>query len=835
MQNLKDAAILYLNKGINCIATGSTKRAIMAWKKYQTTLIAIDEIEEQFNNINTKGLAVICGSISGGLEVIDLDLKYDLTGTLYDRLIEECPKLKDLYTIKTKSGGYHFYYYCEQIEGNKKLANRYPTEDELKANPHEKEIVLIETRGEGGYVIAPPTNDYTLVSGKEITFVNIDEREAILAACRSFNEVIHIVEKPKHQTSNVGSFSKEPWTDYNERSNPVELLERHGWQVVSVKGDRTIFKRPGKTDSKSSGDYHHGLKLFKVFTTSSEFEPNKGYSPYAIYTLLEHKGNYSESAKQLIKDGYGESSKTFDKKILNKVNRSLGSGYSKEKVIEQLMVENSIPKNLAETTVNDIIENNGEQILTFWEIIETKHGKEIHINRTMFIDFLFKSGYHLYFYDEGSNIFRFVRQQNGFVSEATSESMKKFIKSYIQDLPPKFDSITPNDLLEVVLRGGDTYFGKGLLEFLDRSRIDLLKDDANTAYFPFKNGVVKVDKNGSKLLSYGDVGKVIWQSQVIDANIDVDMDFDFQLCEFYKFMTKICGEDEDKLAYLISIIGYLLHRYKDPSRPYAVVFAEETEDEKKGGGTGKGIVVKALSYMSNIERVDGKNFKLDKNFAFQRVGLDTKIVAIEDVRKNVDFEGFYSIITEGITVEKKNKDELFIPYKDSPKVLFTTNYTIPSMGNHAKRRQRVFEFSNYFSSNFTPMDLFGHKLFDDWDADEFNRFYNLMFTCVSFYLNSGVLNFSDGEKMKRKHIKLNFGEEFMDWFDEEKDKKFSSFQNFKDLYDGFLKQNDYDKKDYSSKRFKKAIEESCEKFDYELVTERDKQSRLIVMRIEKRV
>ena len=59
------------------------------------------------------------------------------------------------------------------------------------------------------------------------------------------------------------------------------------------------------------------------------------------------------------------------------------------------------------------------------------------------------------------------------------------------------------------------------------------------------------------------------------------------------------------------------------------------------------------------------------------VGLDTKVVAIEDVRKNVDFEGFYSIITEGITVEKKNKDELFIPYKDSPKILFTTNYTIP--------------------------------------------------------------------------------------------------------------------------------------------------------------
>jgi len=274
------------------------------------------------------------------------------------------------------------------------------------------------------------------------------------------------------------------------------------------------------------------------------------------------------------------------------------------------------------------------------------------------------------------------------------------------------------------------------------------------------------------------------------------------------------------------LVGYLLHRYKDPSRPWAVVLAEETEDEKNGGGTGKGILVKALSFMANVERVDGKNFKLDKNFAFQRVGLDTKIVAIEDVRKNVDFEGFYSIITEGITVEKKNKDELFIPYKDSPKILFTTNYTIPSIGNHAKRRQRVFEFSNFFNSSYTPADLFNHKLFDDWDLDEWNRFYNLMFTCVAFYFGEGVKEQENGNKLKRKHIKLNFGEEFLEWFDEQKELLFENHKPFRELYTSFLQVNDFDKKDYSQKRFKKALEEACEKFDYKLDGRKNQQSRL---------
>jgi hypothetical protein len=292
----------------------------------------------------------------------------------------------------------------------------------------------------------------------------------------------------------------------------------------------------------------------------------------------------------------------------------------------------------------------------------------------------------------------------------------------------------------------------------------------------------------------------------------------------------VAGQDQEGTEFLLSLVGYLLHKFKDPAKPFSVILAEETEDEKNGGGTGKGILVKALSYMSNIERVDGKNFKLDKNFAFQRVGLDTRIIAIEDVRKNVDFEGFYSIITEGVTVEKKNKDELFIPYVDSPKILFTTNYTIPSTGNHAKRRQRVFEFTNAFSSSYTPLDYFGHKLFDDWDTDEWNRFYNLMFIAVAFYLKNGVKDVKMGEKLKRKHIRLNFGEEFLDYMDAQVDWLKANFKPFKALYNDFASANDFDKKDFSQKRFKKGMEEYCEKFGMDLENRRSGTERVLEYR-----
>jgi hypothetical protein len=826
------SAKFYVQNECSIIATGDNKRAIMPWKEYQNRIATIDELKVQFEHDKCKGLAVICGQVSSNLEVIDVDLKYDISGTLWQRLKEAAPIINDLYCVQTKSGGYHIYYRCEHIEGNMKLANRPATDEEIKATPHLKEVVLIETRGEGGYVIAPPTDGYTKVNEFKLTVISIEQREELLTACRSFNEVVQ-VHKPPIQTTVSNSFDTTPWDDYNNKANVVELLERHGWKSIDVRGERTVMLRPGVTDSKSSGDYHHGLKLFKVFTTSSQFEPNKGYSPYAVYTILEHNGDYSKAAKQLITDGFGDAAKSFDKRLLNKVNKSLGAGFSKEKIVEQLMVENSLAKNVAEQTIEDILLANGEKVLTFWEVIESKSGKDIKILRHKFINFLFESGFHLFFYEKGNSIYRMVYQRDGFVEEATAESIKKHIKNYIQNLPPKFDSITPNELLEIVLKGSDSYFGKGLIEFLDAKDIDLLKDDADTAYFPFINGIVKITKDGAKLLSYGEVGKAVWKSQVIDFKIDVDNDFDYQLCEFYKFMEKVSGEEDEKLVYMISLIGYLLHRYKDPSRPWAVVLAEETEDEKNGGGTGKGIAVKALSYMANVERVDGKNFKLDKNFAFQRVGLDTKVVAIEDVRKNVDFEGFYSIITEGITVEKKNKDELFIPYKDSPKILFTTNYTIPSIGNHAKRRQRVFEFSNFFSSKYTPADLFGHKLFDDWDQDEWNRFYNLMFTCVAFYFNNGVKETENGNKLKRKHIKINFGEELLEWWDGQIEQLFENHKPFRELYTSFLTINDFDKKDYSQKRFKKALEECCEKFEFTLDCRKNIQTRLSEYKIIK--
>lgn len=823
-------AFQYLNDNISVIPIGNAKKALFSWAAFQKEAMSGPEAKRQFAHPKCTGIACITGAVSGNLEVIDIDLKYDISGNLYQRLSD---MLKDilpiLYTVRTPSGGYHLYYRCECIEGNQKLASRPTTAEERKANPNEKQVVLIETRGEGGYVVAPPTAGYTIINNCEIPVITVDQREQILAICREFNEVYKDIVLPQSIRTEAQSFGKTPWDDYNDRGDVIALLERHGWKIVGQKNDRTIFKRPGKTDSKSSGDFHHGLNLFKVFTTSSVFETDKAYSRFAVYTTLEHNGNFSEAAKQLLKDGFGEKVKRYDNKLLQKVATSFDGGLTKEAIVEDL-VQNQ-KKSIAEATkiVDDILDQNGDVVNTFWEVFETKQGKKIDLLLNKFNNYLFDNGFHLFFYDSVSGIYRIVHQYEGFAYEATTEYIKKYVKKYIYSLPDKFDGINADQLLEVIMRS------KNLLsdfEWLESREIDLLKDNEKEAFLPFKNGIVKITKDGAKLCTYGDFGKVVWKSHVIDFDITVDNDFDFALCEFYQFVNKVCNEDMEKLQYLCSLMGYLLHQYKDPSKPFAVVFAEETEDEKKGGGTGKGILVKALSYLTRLVRVDGKNFKVGETFSNQRVGLDTKLVAYEDMRKNVDFEGYYPTITEGMTIEKKNKDQLFIEYKDSPKILFTTNYTIPSTGNHAKRRQKVFEFGNFFSATNTPLDFFGHKLFDDWDSGEWNRFYNMMFTCIAAYLANGVMEVKNSNTLNRKHIKLNFGEELLSFWDDLIDNPFDIIEPFNKLYTDFLNVNDLEKKEYSSKRFSKALEECCEKFGYVFEKKRNGQSRQLTVYIK---
>jgi Bifunctional DNA primase/polymerase, N-terminal len=255
--------------------------------------------------LDSYSVGLVCGEISGNLEVIDFDLKnlndvnFPLMTKFKEKIKELDSELMNLMTIqKTKSGGFHFLYRCSKICGNIKLANVFPNK------------VIIETRGEGGQIVVAPSDGYKFIFGdlKTIKTITEEQREILLSTAMSFNEVI---EEKQITAVERAELKKEdsPFIDYNNRADIISLLEKHGWSNATKKGSKTHLKRPGNTTAEFSGNYDEEKKWFSVFTTSTEFDPNKAYQPYAVYTILECNGDYSLAAKQLLKQGYGNYNK----------------------------------------------------------------------------------------------------------------------------------------------------------------------------------------------------------------------------------------------------------------------------------------------------------------------------------------------------------------------------------------------------------------------------------------------------------------------------------------------------------------------------------------------
>lgn len=320
---------LHAFEDLQFIPVDEHKRPLV--KNWQTTV-------DKHNLKNCYGVGLVCGEPSKNVECLDVDLKYDLTGHLFDDYkavvhnADSC-LLKKLTLQKTKSGGFHLIYRCSKIAGNMKLANRPTTEDEKNATykacymaetkkgkddatakklaekerERDKVRVLFETRGVGGQFVCSPTPGYEFVFGDLSSIMEItpEERDVLISAAMQFNQVFETIEIPKKadipKTSGISSFE-----DYNQRGDVVQLLQEHGWKYVHKKGSKIHFLRPGQSTAQTSGNFDTDKNWFSVFTTSSEFEPQRAYMPYAVFAKLECNNDFSEASKKLFELGYGE-------------------------------------------------------------------------------------------------------------------------------------------------------------------------------------------------------------------------------------------------------------------------------------------------------------------------------------------------------------------------------------------------------------------------------------------------------------------------------------------------------------------------------------------------
>lgn len=383
----------------------------------------------------------------------------------------------------------------------------------------------------------------------------------------------------------------------------------------------------------------------------------------------------------------------------------------------------------------------------FW----TKNEKgTIKIVPLLFKKYLEDNGFYKYC-PEGSKNYVFVKVTNNLIDHTSEKEIKDFVLGTLYH----YEDVSIYNYFAEQTR----FFREEFLTLLGTIDIYFIADSKYSSYLYYRNCAVQVKKNEVVAIDYMDLGGYVWKDHVIDRAYKECETFE---CDYKTFVENISAKNPVRTTSMESTIGFLMHGHKNLSYCPAVILNDEVISDNPEGGTGKGIFMNALSHMKKLVTIDGKAFDFAKSFAYQLVSADTQILCFDDVKKYFDFERLFSVVTEGLTLEKKNKDAIKIPFNKSPKIAITTNYAIKGAGNSFQRRKWELELYQHYSKNFTPQDEFGRLFFGDWDDDEWCVFDNYMIQCLQLYLKEGLIQ-SEFVNLKIRQLSAETSHDFIEW------------------------------------------------------------------------
>lgn len=235
-------------------------------------------------------------------------------------------------------------------------------------------------------------------------------------------------------------------------------------------------------------------------------------------------------------------------------------------------------------------------------------------------------------------------------------------------------------------------------------------------------------------------------------------------------------------------LAYLIHGFNHKANMRAVVLADSNPSFLSNGRRGKGVILQALKHIKGsglVIKEDGKAFG-NGQFKFQLVRPNTRILILDDVAEDFDFSWLYSAITDAFVVESKGFKRIAFNFEDSPRFVITTNHPCYDEGVSSSERAILLPVADYFTAQGrTPYQEFGHMLFDDWDADEWDRFFDYIIRIVQTYLqrpDPSVIPIIDLTIFNANKLLLKVPEPMVTYLDElQKDKDYEREELVKDL------------------------------------------------------
>ncbi|WP_425421038.1 BT4734/BF3469 family protein [Phaeodactylibacter xiamenensis] len=404
---------------------------------------------------------------------------------------------------------------------------------------------------------------------------------------------------------------------------------------------------------------------------------------------------------------------------------------------------------------------------------------------------LFKHlGFRRYDKDEGHFI---VHIKNNVVRECSVEDVVDAVEEYLYQFSDEeiheSKEVTVETVINKLYAGISTYFSERILARLRPSKpIRFNEHQKDRAFFYYRNGYVEVTEKEAPLKPYSQLQGCVWENQILDRDYIPKQPHQFRKFSFYRFVQIISNNydfhpetkaanslvDPARELALKTVMGYLLHDYFERSLMGVILTDSKIdEDGDNNGRSGKTLLVKALGHMLNrnensatYKEINGKDFDPTRTHKYQTLRVDTKLVHINDAKRNFKAEVLYNDVTEGIYAEGKNKT----PFHIRAKIAVSSNNTIRIQGSSAKGRFIEVEVADYFNDRYTPEDEFGEWFFRDWDADQWGMFDSFMMHCVQSYFKHDVQRPSTINLDERKKLEET-SPEFVEWM-ESKDKVF---------------------------------------------------------------
>ncbi|WP_281542392.1 hypothetical protein [Maribacter aestuarii] len=328
-----------------------------------------------------------------------------------------------------------------------------------------------------------------------------------------------------------------------------------------------------------------------------------------------------------------------------------------------------------------------------------------------------------------------------------------------------------DELRNCFIKEGEAFLisKQAILGSLPEIELQQYRDQKNTVRLFYIDKIVIIKRNKIKVQSYSKFNKgskYILSKKIIQRNY---IKADNKIADFERFLS-FATNDKEHLLSVVCTLGYLISSYKNPSIANAVIITDILSQVRNEafGRSGKGLLIKALSYMIMVVEYNGKVTDLTNDkFVFQNVDIATALIVLQDVTKGFLFESLFSTLTDNMSIERKHRNKISIPFFQSPKVALTTNYTIPQDTDSFKDRKHLLTLNNFFNAQNKPEKHFKKLLFE-WNVIEWARFDAFMIKCVQMFLKKGLVKYDNSDLKLQKLINIT-SKEFVELMESDYD------------------------------------------------------------------